>query len=229
MACKQSNQQHTFCRVNAHFQKGIAESTIQDLSRAPGSAPSRMPALAACGQHCPLAICPSLCHSLAQCSPSSQGWKVKAGDVQLYLSWLKHEDPLHIWCPVLALHHALAGGKSIPRWDPRLHIRLYLGPSPLHACNASLVLSLTTGFVSLQFHCCFEIFLRHASMEILTWASPQHGSIWQDSSMQMGTRGFSQIRDSSVVLQSAKWAILLSHSCPRPKSCHLNHKMRDFA
>jgi hypothetical protein len=61
-------------------------------------------------------------------------------------------------CPVFALHHALAGGKSIPQWDPRLRIGLYLGPSPLHACNVHLVLSLTTGLVSLQFHCCFDNF-----------------------------------------------------------------------
>jgi hypothetical protein len=61
-------------------------------------------------------------------------------------------------CPVFTLHHALAGGKSIPQWDPRSRIGLYLGPSPLHACNVHLVLSLTTGLVSLQFHCCFDDF-----------------------------------------------------------------------
>jgi hypothetical protein len=61
-------------------------------------------------------------------------------------------------CPVFALHHALAGGKSIPRWDPRSCNGLYLGPSPLHACNVHLVLSLTTGLVSPQFHCRFDNF-----------------------------------------------------------------------
>ncbi len=61
-------------------------------------------------------------------------------------------------CPVFALHHGLAGGKSIPRWNPRSRIRLYLGPSPLHACNVHLVLSLTTGLVSPQFHCCLDNF-----------------------------------------------------------------------
>jgi hypothetical protein len=33
MACKQSNQQLTFCGVNAHFQNGIAERAIQDLPK----------------------------------------------------------------------------------------------------------------------------------------------------------------------------------------------------
>ncbi len=31
-SCEASRQQLTFCRVNAHFQNGIAECTIQDLS-----------------------------------------------------------------------------------------------------------------------------------------------------------------------------------------------------
>jgi hypothetical protein len=61
-------------------------------------------------------------------------------------------------CPVFALHHALVGGKSIPQWDPRSCIGLYLGPTPSHARNVHLVLSLTTGLVSPQFHCCFDNF-----------------------------------------------------------------------
>jgi hypothetical protein len=61
-------------------------------------------------------------------------------------------------CPVFALQNALTGGKSIPQWDPSSRIGLYLGPSPLHACNMHLVLSLTTCLVSLQFHCCFDNF-----------------------------------------------------------------------
>jgi hypothetical protein len=31
-ACQQSNQQLTFCGINAHFQNGIAECAIRDLS-----------------------------------------------------------------------------------------------------------------------------------------------------------------------------------------------------
>jgi hypothetical protein len=58
------------------------------------------------------------------------------------------------------------------------------------------------------------ISLRHASMGPLTWASPQHGSVWQDFSMQMGTHGFSQIRDSSVTLQSAKMGITSESQLP---------------
>jgi hypothetical protein len=61
-------------------------------------------------------------------------------------------------CPVFALQNALAAGHSIPRWNPRSRIGLNLGPSPLHARNVHLVLSLTTGLVSPQFYCCFDDF-----------------------------------------------------------------------
>jgi hypothetical protein len=70
-------------------------------------------------------------------------------------------------CPVFALHHALAGGKSIPQWYPGSHIGLYLRPSPLHACNMHLVLSLTTGLVSPQFHCRFNNFFETCNYEVL--------------------------------------------------------------
>jgi hypothetical protein len=61
-------------------------------------------------------------------------------------------------CPVFALQNALAAGHSIPRWNPRSRIGLNLGPSPTHARNVHLVLSLTTGLVSPQFHCRFDDF-----------------------------------------------------------------------
>jgi hypothetical protein len=55
-------------------------------------------------------------------------------------------------CPVYALNSRLASGKSIPKWNPRARVGLYIGPSPRHARNVSLVLSLDTGLVSPQFH-----------------------------------------------------------------------------
>jgi hypothetical protein len=63
-------------------------------------------------------------------------------------------------CPVFALQNALAAGHSIPRWNPRSHIGLNLGPGPTHARNVHLVLSLTTGLVSPQFHCRFDDFFK---------------------------------------------------------------------
>jgi hypothetical protein len=55
-------------------------------------------------------------------------------------------------CPVYALNSKLASGKTIPKWNSRARVGLYIGPSPRHARNIYLVLSLYTGLVSPQFH-----------------------------------------------------------------------------
>ncbi len=79
-------------------------------------------------------------------------------------------------CPVFALQNALAAGHSIPQWNPRACIGPNLGPSPTHARNVHLVLSLTTGLVSLQFHCCFDDFFKACKYGVSN-ASTQ--STWQ--------------------------------------------------
>jgi hypothetical protein len=48
----------------------------------------------------------------------------------------------------------------LPRWDPKARIGLNLEPSPMHTRNVHLVLSLTTGLVSPQFHCHFNDFFK---------------------------------------------------------------------
>jgi hypothetical protein len=79
-------------------------------------------------------------------------------------------------CHVFALHSALASSSSIPRWDPRVRLGLNLGPSPTHARNVHLVMSLSTGLVSPQFHCRFDDFF-----ETCKYGVPDGGisSTWQ--------------------------------------------------
>ncbi len=60
--------------------------------------------------------------------------------------------------PVYALHNALALGNQLPQWTSRACLGLNLGPSPMHARNVYLVLNLTTGCVSPQYHCRFDDF-----------------------------------------------------------------------
>jgi hypothetical protein len=61
-------------------------------------------------------------------------------------------------CPVFALQNVLASGSQLPRWSPRMHLGLNLGPSPMHARNVYLVLNIVTGCVSPQYRCCFNNF-----------------------------------------------------------------------
>jgi len=77
-------------------------------------------------------------------------------------------------CPVFALQNSLAAGNSIPRWSPRARLGLNLGPSPFHVQNVYLVMNLTTGLVSPQYHCRFDDFFettQHNWPDVVTSAT----------------------------------------------------------
>jgi hypothetical protein len=54
------------------------------------------------------------------------------------------------------LDDRLQGDGKIPRWEPRSRVAVYLGHSPHHAQSVALVLNLSTGHVSPQFHLVFD-------------------------------------------------------------------------
>ena len=62
----------------------------------------------------------------------------------------------HFRCPVYVLYNALVAGKSLPKWEERARVGIYLVPSPLHARSVALILSLTIGLLSPQFHVVFD-------------------------------------------------------------------------
>jgi hypothetical protein len=60
-------------------------------------------------------------------------------------------------CPVYILDSALAAVKSLPKWEDRARVGIFLGPSPRHSRLVVLVLPLTTGLVSPQYHVVFDV------------------------------------------------------------------------
>jgi hypothetical protein len=114
-ACNSQNQKLTFCGVNAHFQNGIAERAIQDLSE------SARKQLLHARQQWPQAMSTALwpyalCHAayLSNVLPTH-----KDGQSQLELfSGIRVGSNmrfLHTFdCPVFALHNSLALNKSLP-------------------------------------------------------------------------------------------------------------------
>ena len=69
-----------------------------------------------------------------------------------------HEDlqptDFHTWgCPVYVLDaESQSGCIGTSKWDPKSHAGIYLDHSPCHAGTVSLVLNLSTGLISPQFH-----------------------------------------------------------------------------
>jgi hypothetical protein len=154
-ACHDAQQKLTFCGINAHFQNGIAKQAICNLSES---------------------MHKQLLHARA-CWP-------KAVHFVLWPYALRNAAILHNSLPVLedgtlrpelfssicvssnmknvhtfgALQNVLASVNPLPCWSPCVHLGLNLGPSPMHAKNVYLVLNLITGYVSPQYHCCFDDF-----------------------------------------------------------------------
>jgi len=175
-ACEMSQQRITFCSVNAHFQNGIAEKAIRDLSE------SAWKQLLHARQHWPavihLALWPyalrnaAYLHNVLPVQDDSTSQLEHFSSIHVGLK-LKHT---HVFgCPVFALQNELASGSSLPKWSPRAQLGINLGPSPHHARNVSLVLNPHTGCVSPQFHCLFDDFfetVRHSGPDVsipMTW------------------------------------------------------------
>ena len=58
--------------------------------------------------------------------------------------------------PVYVLDARLQGAGFIPKWDEQVRVGAYVRISPIHAGNVSLILNLSTGHVSPQFHVVFD-------------------------------------------------------------------------
>jgi hypothetical protein len=177
-ACESQGQKLTFCGVNAHFQNGIAERAIQDLSK---SAQKQLLHARQCWpQAVSTALWPYALRHAAYLSNLLPTLPDGQSRLELFSSIKVGSNMrfLHTFgCPVFALHNSLASNKSLPQWDdPRACIGLNLDPSPTHARNVHLVLSLTTGLVSLQFHCCFDNFFETCKFGV---ADGGISSTWQ--------------------------------------------------
>ncbi len=145
--------------MNAHFQNGIAERTIWDLTK---SARKRLLHARACW----LAVVHFALWSYALRNATLLHNNLPVLEdgtsrLELFSSiWvgcnMKH---VHTFvCPVCALQNALALGKLLSKWSPHARLGLNLGPRPTQARNVYLVLNLMTRCVSPQYHCWFDDF-----------------------------------------------------------------------
>jgi hypothetical protein len=153
-ALEQDGQTITFCGVNAHHQNGRAEKKIRDLQEA-----TRTMIIHA-QQRWRDAITPNLwpmaikvANDIGNRAPAiGTGISPLERFSQVEVApKLKHSHTFG--APVYVLHNTLqTPGVGIPKWDRRSEVGIYVGTSPRHSRKIALVLNLTTGHVSPQFH-----------------------------------------------------------------------------
>ena len=155
--CIKQGQRFSYCPANQHNQNGHAEKAIRDLQ---DSARSML-------QHAqrqwPSAITTNLWPYAMNMAADLHNHLPRAGSDSTPLEIvtgskiapsMRHFH--HFGCPVYVLNSKLANGKKAAKWEDRTRVAIYLGKSQNHARSVSLVLSLTTGMVSPQYHCKFD-------------------------------------------------------------------------
>ncbi|KAL7580903.1 hypothetical protein ACA910_001170 [Epithemia clementina (nom. ined.)] len=75
-------------------------------------------------------------------------------------------------CPTYVLQDKLQAGQSLPKWQSRARLGIYLGPSPSHARSVSLGLNPRTGHVSPQFHIKHDDFVETVTGKPTNYDSP---------------------------------------------------------
>ena len=109
---------------------------------------------------------------------------------------------LHVWgCPMYVLDPTLQQGKKLPRWEPRSCRGIFVGFSPNHSSNVPLVLNLTTGSISPQFHVVFDDEFSSVDSMVIDETPP---SFWNEFDIEAHTLQIPLDRDSNAVL-SDEW------------------------
>ena len=185
-SCRRQDQSLTFAGVNAHHQNGMAERRIrslQELTRA---------MLIHAHKKWPAAISPNLWpYALRMANDNLNETpnmmdESRRSPLQMFSNSMVQCNVKHaktFGCPCYVLDNSLQSGTIFHKWNQRSRVGIYIGRSPRHAQNISLVLDRNSGLVSPQFH------VEHDN-DFDTVSQEQYDSKWQLRA------GFISIRES---------------------------------
>ena len=157
-ACTDKGQSYSYSGVNAHFQSGVAERRIrelQELSRA-----SLIHAQNRWAEAINAHLWPYAYRTTNDTYNEVVITKTGKSPIEAFSGSLIMPEPKYVrpfGCPCYVLDSALQTAGGIKhKWTERARVGIYLGKSPLHARSVALVLNMTTGRVSPQFHVSFD-------------------------------------------------------------------------
>lgn len=157
--CSKLNQVLTFCGVGAHHQNGIIKRAIKETTQLSYTL------LLHAQRLWPEAIDTMLwtfdlkaaAERLNKVDLAKDGTTRKQRFSRSKDNAINTKDFHPFGCPVYVLDSKLQSvPATLPKWEPRCQVGVYLGHSPAHTGNVALVLNLTTGHVSPQYHVVFD-------------------------------------------------------------------------
>jgi hypothetical protein len=150
----------SLCGVNAHFQNGIAEKRIRDLTERART--SLLHAMNRCPSAVTINLWPYALRFANETHNSTPSLTRDHTPLELFSGAPVRPQILSFhppFCPAYLLHSGLQGGGKRPnKWVRRSRLAIHLGSSPRHARSVALALSLVTGYVSPQFHVKYDDF-----------------------------------------------------------------------
>ena len=154
-SCRSQSQSLTFAGVNAHHQNGVAERrirTLQELTRAMLIHANKLWPEAISANLWPYAL--RMANDYINETPNMQDAS-RRSSLQLFSNSNIQSNVKHaktFGCPCYVLDNSLQSGSIFHKWNQRARVGIYIGRSPQHARNVSLVLDRNSGLVSPQFH-----------------------------------------------------------------------------
>ena len=156
--CELKEQRLTFSAANSHHQNGVAERYIGTISRM-ARAMLIHQALLWPRRHnlnlWPMAM--DYAVWIWNNLPMDDGLSPEEKWTSTKLPNYDHLRRAHVFgCPCYVLNPKLVEGQRIPKWDPRSRQGKFMGYSKEHATNAGLILNVSTGFMSPQYHVLYD-------------------------------------------------------------------------
>lgn len=156
--CETNSQKISFSGVGAHHQNGVAERNIKTISQ--WARANMLHAAFHWHEHANIKLWPQAVDYAV--------WVFnRLPSVDNGLSpnelWSQSRNTSHdlrrahpFGCPVFVLDPKLQDGNKVPKWETRARQGMFVGFSPIHSSLVPLVLNLSTGKITPQFHVIFD-------------------------------------------------------------------------
>lgn len=156
--CKKNNQTIDFCAVGAHHQNGIVERVIRDLTD--NARTILLHGIRMWPEYITVMLWP---YALRLAAARKNHLTLNRNGMTPIEQFSRTSKPIEVeefhtfGAPIFVLDaRQQSANITIPKWDPKTRLGVYLGFSPYHASSVALVLNSRTGLVSPQFHVTFD-------------------------------------------------------------------------